>query len=157
MNMIQKILVAVCLVFSLASTGIFVYTQVIFKKPVPDDAKEFEKMKADEKKPMAEAVEPYRMKRMTVNIEQENGKDKMRFLNMELLMIPFKNDGAKVLEDNQAIVNDTIITISSKMDPNELNTISGKILLENRLRKTINERLNEEVVREILFQHFVIQ
>ena len=76
---------------------------------------------------------------------------------MELLMIPFKNDGAKVLEDNQAIVNDTIITISSKMDPNELNTISGKILLENRLRKTINERLHEEVVREILFQHFVIQ
>ncbi len=129
----------------------------LHEKPLPDDAKEFEKMKEGEKKPMAEAVEPYRMKRMTINIEQENGKEKMRFINMELLMIPFKEDGAKVLEDNQAIVNDTVITISSKMDPNELNTISGKILLENRLRKMINERLNEEVVREILFQHFVIQ
>lgn len=154
--MIQKILIALCLVFSLASTGVFIYTQVLFKKPLPNDAKEFELMKEESKKPVA-PVEGYKIKRIMINLEQETGKEKMRFLNLEALLIPFKEDGAGILDENQAIVYDTFMTVASKMDPNELNTISGKILLENRLRKTINERLHEEVVREILFQHFMIQ
>ena len=154
--MVQKILIALCLVFSLASTGVFIYTQVIFKKPLPSDAKEFELMKEESKKPIAR-VEGYKIKRIMINLEQETGKEKMRFLNLEASLIPFKEDGAGILDENQAIVYDTFMTVASKMDPNELNTISGKILLENRLRKTINERLHEEVVREILFQHFMIQ
>lgn len=156
MSIVQKIIIAVSLVFSLATTGVFVYTQVIFKKPAPDDAKEFEKMKEEEKKPTT-VVEGYKLKRMMINLESETGKEKIRLLNLEALIMPFKEDGATVLEDNQAIVYDVFNTVASKMDVNELNSISGKILLENRLRKTINERLHEEVVREILFQHFVIQ
>lgn len=156
MGMIQKIIAAICLVFSLLTTGIFIYTQLFYKKPIPDDAKEFAIMKEESKKPIM-PVEGYKIKRIMINLEQETGKEKMRYLNLEALIIPFKEDGAGILDENQAIVYDTFMMVGSKMDPNELNTISGKILLENRLRKTINERLHEEVVREILFQHFMIQ
>jgi len=154
--MVQKIIIALCLVFSLASTGVFVYSQVVFKKPIPNDEKEFAAMKVENKKKLT-PIEGYKIKKIMINFEQETGKEKMRYLNLEALLVPFKEDGAAILEDNQAIVYDTFMTVASKMNPTELNTISGKIILENRLRKTINERLHDEIVREIFFQHFMIQ
>ena len=49
-----------------------------------------------------------------------------------------------------------IIDITSGSDPDELNTVAGKLLLENRLKNIINKILGKKIVSEILFTTFVI-
>jgi flagellar basal body-associated protein FliL len=43
------------------------------------------------------------------------------------------------------------------MGPEELSTLSGKILLEDRLKREINKALNKTVVRSIFFPRYIVQ
>ena len=58
---------------------------------------------------------------------------------------------------NLPVVQDRIIDITSKMGPDELNSLSGKILLEDRLKREINKTMKKPMVKNIYFASFIVQ
>ena len=65
---------------------------------------------------------------------------RLRFLELEISLFPFKEKQKAKLEALTPILKDTIIDVSSKMSPDELNSISGKILLEERIKKSFSPK-----------------
>lgn len=81
-----------------------------------------------------------------------------RYLTLKVGIVPFEEGGARAFEKFRPQISDIIIGTASEMDPGTLATPTGKILLENRLRKGMNEGLPQKnLVREILFTEFVVQ
>ena len=54
-------------------------------------------------------------------------------------------------------MKDAIIDIASNMAPEELNTVAGKVILEERIRKRLNDFFGKSLVKEIYFSIFVVQ
>jgi flagellar FliL protein len=52
---------------------------------------------------------------------------------------------------------DVLIEVASHLEPDELDTLSGKILLENKIKKQVNTKLGKPVVKQIYFSGFVVQ
>ena len=78
-------------------------------------------------------------------------------MSADLDLIPFKEKHLSKLEDNKAYIRDAIIDIASNMSASELASLSGKILLEERIKKQINTKLRKQIIKEIYFSNFVIQ
>ena len=61
------------------------------------------------------------------------------------------------IEKNKHIVRDTFLDIAGEMTPEELNSITGKIILEDRIKKRLNKSLGARPVQEMYFQKYVVQ
>jgi flagellar FliL protein len=149
----DKILVGLNLATLLGGLGLFVYTNMIYKRPLPDEAAELEDLKNSAKK--GTEVPPLKLDKMTINLHSETAR--LRFLDIEAHLLPFKEDEVKILETKKTEILDAIMEVASNMSPEDLNSISGKILLENRLKNRINNLLGDQIVREIFFSSFVVQ
>ena len=150
---IDKILIALNLATLLGGLGLFVYTNMIYKRPLPDEAAELEDLKNSARK--GTEVAAYKLDKMTINLHSETAR--LRFIDLEAHLLPFKEEETKILETNKTQILDAIMDVTSNMSPEDLNSISGKILLENRLKTRINDLLGVQVVREIFFSSFVVQ
>lgn len=150
---LDKILIGLNLATLLGGLGIFIYTTKIYKKPLPEDSIEFTGLQ-DEARKNTE-VEPFKIEKLTINLYSQQSR--LRFLDLEIFLLPFNNDFKKTLEKFKSVIIDMVIETCSDMSPEDLNSISGKILLESRIKKRINTYLGEQIVREIFFYSFVVQ
>lgn len=150
-----SIMLVVCIVASLATVGVFVYTEVIYERPVPDDYEEFEKMKQESANVTTAIQKSLKLERMTINLLSR--RTRLRFLDTRIHLVPFKSENIPILEENKAIIKNTIIEIVSKLKPEQLNSVSGKILLAEKIKKQVNQSLNKKILKEIYFAHFVVQ
>ena len=55
------------------------------------------------------------------------------------------------------IVRDSFLDIAGEMKPDELNSLTGKILLENRIKQRLNQAAGKKIVQELYFTKFVVQ
>ena len=92
---------------------------------------------------------------MTINLKSKHKR--LRFLDVTIHLVPFKSRHMDLMEKFKSLIQDTIIKISGEMHPTELNSVSGKIILETRIKKSINQKVGFPLVKNILFTHFVIQ
>lgn len=150
---LDKILMALNLAVLFGCLGVFVYTTKMYKKPLPDEATEFDGLKEDAR--TRTEIPPYKMEKLTLNLYTSGSR--LRFLDLELHFLPFGEEQTKILETHKAHLVDMTIEVVGDMSPEELNSISGKILLESRLKKRINDYMGSQTVREIFFSTFVIQ
>jgi flagellar protein FliL len=150
---IDRIIVGISTLLCLALFGVFLYTEVLYEKPLPENKQEYEKMVAEAKGQTLS--ESYKVDHLIINLPSQSKR--LRFLDINLHITPFKPTDHKILEENKSLINDVIISTASLMEPNDLNTISGKILLESRLRKNINTKLEKDIVKDIYFTHYVVQ
>jgi flagellar FliL protein len=81
----------------------------------------------------------------------------MRWLEVEVNLELFKEEDLGFVKAYLAAVQDRIIEITSKMGPDEINTVSGKVLLEERLKNEFNRVLKKKVVYKIYFSKFIVQ
>jgi len=81
----------------------------------------------------------------------------MRWLEVEMHLVLFEAADLELMKANLPVVQDRIIDITSKMGPDELNSLSGKILLEDRLKREINKAMKQPVVKNIFFASFIVQ
>lgn len=137
----------------MGALGIFVYTEILYQKPKILDHVEKQKMMAEGKKQVFPS--PFKLKKIIVNLPSRNKR--LRFLDVEVHLVPFKPEYHEMLESTLPPIRDAIIDIAGKMEPEELNSVSGKILLENRIKKRINQILHKKVVKDIYFSRFVVQ
>ena len=95
------------------------------------------------------------MKKFVVNLNSRGTR--LRYLDVEMNILPFHNDQKELIKANEYIFKDVVIEIASKLEPDELDSLSGKILLENKIKKQVNTKLGQPVVKQIFFSGFVVQ
>lgn len=154
--MLDMILLGVMTLTTLAVIGLFYYTEKIYKRPPIDENKEKLAL-FSENDPKALPVF-YKFDKMTVSLvpKDQNGNQRMHYAEIEVHLVLFKSEDAGIIKTYEAVVKDKIITIASKMGADELNTLTGKILLENRLKTEINKSLGKPVVKGIFFSRYTV-
>jgi len=155
--MLDMILLGVMTLTTVAVIGLFYYTEKVYKRPPIDENKERDAF-LKEGDPKAIPVF-YKIDKMTVSLvpKDPNANQRMRYLEVELSLVLFKPEDAGIIKTYLMVVQDKIINVSSKMGAEELNSLTGKILLEDRLKKEINKSLGKPVVKSIFFSRYIVQ
>jgi flagellar protein FliL len=152
--MLQKILIIVNLAVVLAGAGLVFYSHNMIKpEPTNQDA-ETQKLK-DEAIAQTQVL-PVPIKKFVVNLHSRSSR--LRYLDIEMNVLTFTDDQKELVKASEHIFKDSVIEIASHLDPDDLDSVTGKILLENKIKKRVNEKLGEPpVIKQIYFSGFVVQ
>lgn len=148
-----KILILLNAVIVLGSAGLVYYSHKMIKRKPIDETAALNKMINDVAN--ASKVTPVKLKKLTINLYSR--KTRLRFLDIELNILPFAEKDKELIKEMEPYIADSVIIIAGDMTPEDLNSVSGKILLENKIRYQTNQMLKRSVVKEIFFSRFVIQ
>ena len=156
-KLLDFILLGVMILATLAVVGLFYYTEKVYKRPPIDENAE--------KKALLTSVDAkaiptfFKVDKMVISLipKNESANSRMRWLEIEMHFVLFEAHDLDLMKVNLPMVQDKIIDITSKMGPDELNSLSGKILLEDRLKREINTKLKKPVVKNIYFASFIVQ
>lgn len=152
-KMIDTVIVGLCVLASAATAGIFVYTEMLFEKPTIDQQREIRRAK--EQTLAVTRPESFKLDKLIINLHSR--KTRLRFLDVQIYLVPFKSEYGDLLEAAKARINDSVIDIVSRMDPKELNSLAGKDILKNRIKNAVNVIVNKQAVKRINFSKFVVQ
>ena len=151
--MIQKILIITNLAVVLIGAGLVFYSHNMLK-PAPTDQKaETEKLKSDALS--KSQLQPVPVKKFVVNLHSRESR--LRYLDIEMNVLTFHEDQKEIVKGNEHIFKDAVIEIASRLSPEELDTVTGKILLENKIKTQVNAKFGQPVVKQIYFSGFVVQ
>lgn len=156
-KMFDMILTGLSLLTTIAVIGLFYYTEKMYvKPPINEEEEKARLLKENHSKTMPVL---FKVDKMTVSLSPNEAKlnQRMHWLEIEASFALFKEDDQGVMKAYLPIVQDRIISVTSKMGPDEINTVSGKVVLEERLKNEINKSLNKKIVRSIYFSKFVVQ
>lgn len=153
MGSFQKILVIVNLVVVLAGVGLVYYSHQVIKPEPTNQAAEEASLKSSAME--QSQIQAVPMKKFVVNLYSRGTR--LRYLDVEMNILPFHNDQKELIKASEYIFKDVLIEIASQLAPEELDTLSGKILLENKIKKQVNAKLGQPVVKQIYFSGFVVQ
>ncbi len=152
-KLIDNVLVGLSVLASAICLGTIIYSDKIFKKELPQDT--IEKLKMLEEVKGAAYPEPFKLEKMTVNLLSR--KNKLRYLDTIVHIVPFNSKDNDFFEDKKFEIIDIIIDVSGRMGPSEINTVLGKILYEDRIKKGINSVFGKNLVKDIFFSKFTVQ
>lgn len=150
---IQKILIIANLVVVLAGAGLVFYSHNMLKPEPTNQALEAQNLKDNAME--QSQVKSVPMKKFVVNLFSRSTR--LRYLDVEMNILPFHADQAELIKANEHIFKDVLVEIASQLVPEDLDTLSGKILLENKIKKQVNAKLGQPVVKQIYFSGFVVQ
>ncbi len=154
---LDMILLGLMTITTLAVIGLFYYTEKVYKRPPINEKLEREAFLKEGDPKALPAF--YKLDKMTVSLvpKDTTGIQRMRYVELEIHLVLFKSDDAGVIKTYLSVVQDKIITVASKMGAEELNSLTGKILLEDRLKKEMNKSLGKPIVKSIFFSRYVVQ
>ncbi|MCB9091167.1 MAG: flagellar basal body-associated FliL family protein [Halobacteriovoraceae bacterium] len=149
---LDNILLALNLLLILGGAGLYIYALQI--KPPPTNLEEEigDLNAATIAQTNIPAIE---LPSMTVNLTSERAK--LNYLNVEIFLVPLNKKLVSHIQNHNAEITSTVIETASAMSPNELATVSGKILLAEKLKNRINTVLRTKSIQRVLFTKFVIQ
>ncbi len=147
------ILGALSILISFGSVGTIFYAQN-FLKPEPfSEEKEVNDLISQAKNINNTTV--YNLKPMTINLYSENTR--LRYIDLEISILPHLDRQTDRIKKYETLIVDTIINEIGRKTPDELNSISGRIILESKLKSEINKIAKQNVTKELYFTKFVIQ
>ena len=135
--------------------GFFYYTIFIHENAIFNDDKLKKEYQDEVITKDKEFVPPVNIPRLLINLQSNNSR--LRFLELELSIETLDLKSQKLVEKYDAIIKDVAINIVSKMSPEDLNSLSGKLLLEKRLKKKIRQMTNQRFISRIVYRRFVVQ
>lgn len=150
---LDKILLGLNGLVALASAGLVFYAHNNIKPPPTDQAAEETTLVTDAY--TESQLKPYEFKSMIVNLYSEGSR--LRFLDVKISILTFKEADKELIKEREYIFKTKLIEIAGLMTPEELSSVTGKILLESRLKKAITEALGASVIKKIYFGKFVVQ
>jgi len=153
--MLTKILMILNFVIILAGLGVVYYSHKILKPEPTDQVAEAQSMK--ENAISESQLKPVPIKKIVVNLH--SSASKLRYLDVEMNILTFHEDQIQIIKDHEYIFKDVLVEIGSHLEPQDLETVTGKILLENKIKKKVNEKLNphQPTIKQIFFSGFVVQ
>lgn len=150
---LDKALLGINGLIVVAATALVVYSHTMISAPPTDESKEFSGMVKDSvlefQKPQVQFPE------MVVNLYSR--ETRLRYVNLKMTVETFEENQNRMIEDAKPVIQDAIIDIASNMSPKELNSVTGRILLETRVKKAVNGKLPEAAVKKIYFSKFIVQ
>jgi flagellar FliL protein len=152
--MFQKILIIVNLVVALAGVGVVFYSHHILKPEPTDQLAEIETLKQQATE--ANQLRPVPIKKFVVNLHSQSNR--LRYLDLEMNILTFKQEQMELIKESEHILKDIVVELASHLTPEDLESVTGKILLENRIKKKVNARLGDPpTIKQIYFSGFVVQ
>ena len=149
----NKIVLFIAIFASVAALGVFVYTEFVYQRPLPVEEEELARLQKETIQKNVPFM--YKLDKITINIPSPTTR--LRFVNLGIHLVLFKDEYKEDIDENKPLVYDIIIDVASKMKPDQLNSIDGKLLLEDRIKRAINDRLDKVIIKKILFSHYVVQ
>ncbi len=151
--LIDKVLMGLNGAVVLLAAGLVVYSHTSIKPPATDQAGE-EKSLQDSA--VAESqITALPFKKMVVNLHHEGTR--LRFLEVEMGVLAFEEADKETLKAHEYVFQNALIEVAGAMTPEDVGSVTGKILLESRVKKAVNEKLGRPMVRHIYFGRFVVQ
>lgn len=149
-----KVLVIINLVVVLAGAGLVFYSHNIIKPEATNQAAEAEALKNEALE--TTQMKPVPIKKFVVNLHSRSSR--LRYLDLEMNVLTFSEEQKEIVKANEHVFKDVVIEIASHLEPDDLDSVTGKILLENKIKKAVNAKLGEQpVVKQIYFSGFVVQ
>ena len=156
MRLWERVVVAISLGVSVVVIGFFIYRHSFYQKPLPSNRQGLGELHREAMSlAQAKHFKTLKLKQMTTNLY--SARTRLRYLNMEVHLSPFKEEQIAELQRSQSFIYDAILTIAGKKRPAEINSLSGKLLFEHEIKQRINRELSRPLVRQIFFAAFVIQ
>ena len=149
----DKILLGVNGLVAIGAAALVIYSHTSIK-PMPTD-QVLEEKSLQEIAAADNQITPVMFKKMVVNIYAEGTR--LRYLETEIGLLPFSEADKEGLKKAEHLLQDALIDIAGKMSPEELASVTGKILLEGRLKKRLNEKIGNVVIKQIYFTKFIVQ
>ena len=149
----DTILLSMASAATAAALGVFVYSEMLYQRPLPSD--EIEKKALVKDSQSATTPENFKVDKMIINLNSQTSR--LRFLDVQMYFVPYRSEYNETFKSQISYVKDAIIDIASNMQPDELNTVAGKVLLEERIRRRLNDFFGKSLIKEILFSRFVVQ
>ena len=153
MGGLQKILILVNLIVVVAGAGLVYYAHNMIKPEATNVASEVENLKTSALEQASVTAVP--MKKFVVNLFSRDTR--LRYLDVEMNIVPFYENQKELIKANEHLFKDIVIEVASQLQPDDLDSLSGKILLENKIKKQVNAKLGQPVVKQIFFSGFVVQ
>lgn len=152
--MVEKVLILLNLVIALAGAGLVYYSHNMLR---PEPTNQVAEEDALKKEAIASTqVKPVPIKKFVVNLHSRSSR--LRYLDIEMNVLPFHEDQTNIIKANEHVFKDIVIEVASRLEPDDLDSVTGKILLENKIKKAVNAKLGEPpVVKQIYFSGFVVQ
>ena len=146
------LVLSVFILGTLAALFVFIYTKNEYRNPMLDV-----KIDPAETIKSSEQIIPvdYNLGKLVINLPSRSGR--LRFLAINTHLILYEKKMLPSVEKKKERILDTIINETGKLMPGELNSISGKIILEHRLKKNLNTLFQKKLIKDIHFSQFVVQ
>ena len=137
----------------LAATALTIYSHTFIRPSATNEDLEFSGMVQDS---MRELQKPQiQFPEMVINLYSRESR--LRFLNLKMTVATFEQSQNQTVESAKPLIQDVLIDIASNMEPQELNSVTGRILLEARIKKKANAKLPEPAIKKIYFSKFIVQ
>lgn len=150
---LDKILMGLNALVVGGAAALVIYAHTMLKPAATDQTKEFTDMVRDsmvEFKKQAVSFDE-----MVVNLYSRERR--LRFLNLKMDIEVFEDGQQETINTMKPIIVDSLIDITGNMRPDELNSVTGKILLEARVKNKVNAIAGKKIVKRIYFSKFIIQ
>ena len=143
------------LIVTLLTLGFFYYSIDLYQKDTFDDKNLKDSISSDHKLKKYEFVEPYSMKRIVINLPSNTSR--LRFLELEMSLETIKPSQMDKLKDMETIIKDAAISVGGAMTPDELNSLSGKVMFEEKLKEKIRVATSRNIISRIFYRRFIVQ
>ena len=149
----QKILIIVNLAVVLMGAGLVYYSHFMLKPEPTDQVAEEDALKKDASE--KSRLEPVAIKKFVVNLH--SASTRLRYLDLEMNVLTFHADQKELVKTNEHIFKDVVIGVAAQMSTSDVDSMTGKITFESRVKKAVNEKLGQPIVKQIYFSSFVVQ
>jgi flagellar FliL protein len=149
----DMILGCLSIFISLASAGLIYYSNYLLKPEDFSEEKELSYLISEAKN--INNTKVYTIKPLTINLYSRTTR--LRYIDLAISILPFADRQTERIKKHETTIIDTIIKEVSRKSPTELNSISGRIILESKLKSEINKISDQKVAKELFFTKFVIQ
>ena len=150
---IDKILLGINGLVVAAAVALVYYSNNIISPPLTDQNGVFTSMVQDSMSDFKK--QPVVFKEMVVNLYSRQRR--LRFLNLTMNIEVYDEGQEKVVSFYKPVVIDSLIDIAGNMKPEDLNSVTGKMLLESRVKKKVNDFIKKSVIKKIYFSKFIVQ
>ena len=150
---IDKVIIAINALVISACVGLVYYSNNMIKPKALDTNAEFSKMVDDSMVELKK--QPIVFKEIVLNLYSRQRR--LRFLNLILNIDVFEEGQKEIIATYKPKIIDSLIDITGNMKPQDLNSITGKILLESRLKNKVNNYIGKPVIKKIYFSKFIVQ
>ena len=148
------VLIGLSALASLAALTVCIYTIKIYKRPLISNQTEFTELKQIAAN-VGQDTATFKLGPLTTNLASTSNR--LRFVSFELYLLPQSADDLKLLEEQSAALYDFIYQNLDRFTPQEINTVSGKLIFELRLKNNINQFFGRPIIKAMYFSDFMVQ